>query len=366
MCQRCLMDLERATSFRELILKSDEYLKELCSVKFKEVLGILNENSKENILKLKKSSRKRSRDNGSMEQEIAENVENTGKVDKKSPRYIENNHNLISIVKEEDFKIECVNLSPISNTLIRESHDVNEFSQNNHIDNEFPERFSNKSDTEIRNGEENLTNFITNDSYTNVNTQNHHNSYQNHTNFSSKSISHHRTSRFSPVFDSQIIKEEFISNEPVRESSVESQEPKKSRKDFKSSSLSYKSTSLIEPDSLDLQCQICYKKFSKRCYLTQHFQTIHMELKPHRCPKCGKKYASLDILNSHVKKHGDDKPFKCQMCSKSFNHKADLKRHELGHSTEKPFPCLICGRGFVRNDHLLKHMRVHERREKCK
>ncbi|KAL7013703.1 hypothetical protein ACKWTF_015536 [Chironomus riparius] len=115
-------------------------------------------------------------------------------------------------------------------------------------------------------------------------------------------------------------------------------------------------------DSDEIKCDICFKTFSKRCYMTQHFQTVHMPFTPHKCSKCGKKYANIEELNLHVLKHIADKPFKCPYCPKAFNHKSDLKRHKISHAGKKPFQCTMCSRGFVRNDHLLKHIRVHQRK----
>lgn len=117
----------------------------------------------------------------------------------------------------------------------------------------------------------------------------------------------------------------------------------------------------------EFRCDVCSKTFTKRCYFTQHNKTAHIGHKPFKCPRCGKKYQTQELLDDHLMKHDGEKPFKCELCPKSFNHKTDLKRHTILHTTEKPHICGQCGKGFVRKDHLQKHLGSHMRKmEKLK
>lgn len=109
------------------------------------------------------------------------------------------------------------------------------------------------------------------------------------------------------------------------------------------------------------RCVECDKVFNKSCYLTQHNRSFHNGLKPFKCQRCGKKFASIEELDIHFAKHNGDKPFKCEVCPKQFHHKTDLRRHMCTHNG-KPFSCEICGKGFIRNDHMLKHTEIHRRK----
>lgn len=109
------------------------------------------------------------------------------------------------------------------------------------------------------------------------------------------------------------------------------------------------------------KCIECDKVFNKSCYLTQHNRSFHNGLKPFKCQRCGKKFASVVELDVHFAKHNGDKPFKCELCPKQFHHKTDLRRHMCTHNG-KPFSCEICAKGFIRNDHMLKHTEIHRRK----
>lgn len=109
------------------------------------------------------------------------------------------------------------------------------------------------------------------------------------------------------------------------------------------------------------RCIECDKVFNKSCYLTQHNRSFHNGLKPFKCQRCGKKFASIEELDIHFAKHNGDKPFKCEVCPKQFHHKTDLRRHMCTHNG-KPFSCEECGKGFIRNDHMLKHTEIHRRK----
>lgn len=47
----------------------------------------------------------------------------------------------------------------------------------------------------------------------------------------------------------------------------------------------------------------CGKTFSTKENLRQHIVTIHMNIKNHTCPVCGKKYPYPSRLMNHMQKH---------------------------------------------------------------
>jgi uncharacterized Zn-finger protein len=124
------------------------------------------------------------------------------------------------------------------------------------------------------------------------------------------------------------------------------------------------SPNLTSKSKVQFLCVPCNKTFSHKCHYTQHMKTVHTGVKPYKCQRCGKKFATENELDRHAVKHDGLKPFRCVKCPKSYNNKVDLKRHEKNHESQAPHPCEICGRGFVRRDHLEKHYQSHERKGK--
>lgn len=134
-----------------------------------------------------------------------------------------------------------------------------------------------------------------------------------------------------------------------------------------SSNSSLNTSSFLTPKTtknLSIHCEPCNKFFTHKCHYTQHVKTVHSGVKPFKCQRCGKKFATENELTKHAAKHDGLKPFRCLQCPKSYNNKVDLKRHEKNHEFYAPHPCEICGRGFVRRDHLEKHYQSHERKGK--
>lgn len=121
-------------------------------------------------------------------------------------------------------------------------------------------------------------------------------------------------------------------------------------------------TSQPQPKS-KIQCPMCPKSFNLRCHFTQHMNIVHSENRNFKCPICGKKYQTQELLEQHIEKHSGEKPFKCTQCDKSYNNKIDLKRHAKTHDEVLDHICQRCGWGFVRADHLEKHMKMHQKRK---
>ncbi|KAI8615131.1 hypothetical protein BC830DRAFT_1124132 [Chytriomyces sp. MP71] len=79
------------------------------------------------------------------------------------------------------------------------------------------------------------------------------------------------------------------------------------------------------------------------------------------CPSrgCGKAFASLSHMHSHLRSHGAVREFICKQCPKSFARRHDLNRHVNSvHSVHQgivKFVCTHCGKGHGRADSHHRH-----------
>merc|ERR1712025_477717 len=88
--------------------------------------------------------------------------------------------------------------------------------------------------------------------------------------------------------------------------------------------------------------------------------SCHVELKPHECLQCGKKFAKANLLREHKKRHFEDGTFQCNYCNKKFFTPNKLREHIRIHTGEAPLKCNICGKGFKRHSNLSEHKKIHE------
>merc|ERR1712025_1077525 len=88
--------------------------------------------------------------------------------------------------------------------------------------------------------------------------------------------------------------------------------------------------------------------------------SCHVELKPHECLQCGKKFAKANLLREHRKRHFEEGNFQCNFCQKKFFTPNKLREHIRIHTGEAPLKCNICGKGFKRHSNLSEHKKIHE------
>ena len=79
-----------------------------------------------------------------------------------------------------------------------------------------------------------------------------------------------------------------------------------------------------------------------------------------KCPLCGKKVDSTELLNCHVMEKHDNYQFLCKFCKcrRSYSSRNSVERH-IGHHS----PCDTCGKQFHKVYVFEAHKNVHS--EKC-
>lgn len=148
-------------------------------------------------------------------------------------------------------------------------------------------------------------------------------------------------------------------------------------------------------DPATFTCDYCNKTYHSRPQLKNHILWIHMDIRPHQCKWCGKRFYTPARLAEHHVVHTRARNFECDICGAKLVSKMAAVYHRRRHTGEKPYecadcgerflsssrrsehakrrhnrgvrlPCLICGATFVRGHELRKHaLKVHEGRTEC-
>nr|XP_012214852.1 PREDICTED: zinc finger protein 236-like isoform X1 [Linepithema humile] len=119
-----------------------------------------------------------------------------------------------------------------------------------------------------------------------------------------------------------------------------------------------------------LKCDICRQEFTKRMLYRRHMQN-HAEEKPHRCPKCSASFNIPTNFTLHMATHNTGDP-KCPECGRKYARMASLKSHMLLHEKEENLFCTECEDAFLTKAQLDAHLKLHgekwanEDARKCK
>lgn len=108
--------------------------------------------------------------------------------------------------------------------------------------------------------------------------------------------------------------------------------------------------------TMEFQCDICFKTFSRQSDLNRHKKSIHNKSESFACDKCEKKFNRKDKLDEHFRKCS----IICKYCDSNFEHQRDLNDHELLLHTNRKYMCTNCTKTYSVKRDLKKH------REKCK
>ncbi|XP_046466966.1 zinc finger protein 236 isoform X1 [Neodiprion pinetum] len=120
----------------------------------------------------------------------------------------------------------------------------------------------------------------------------------------------------------------------------------------------------------NLKCKICGKGFTRLMLLRRHTEQ-HAEEKPHRCPKCPASFNVPTNFTLHMATHNIGEP-KCPECGRKFARMASLKSHMLLHEKEENLFCTECEDAFTTKAQLDAHLKLHNEKwttddvRKCK
>lgn len=109
----------------------------------------------------------------------------------------------------------------------------------------------------------------------------------------------------------------------------------------------------------EFKCTMCPKVFTLSGKLGVHIRTVHLKVKRHACEVCEWKFYSKSELKEHMIRHGGERKYQCNVCKKAYARKYTLREHMRIHDNVRRFVCTTCGRSFVQNCSLKHHIKIH-------
>ena len=133
-------------------------------------------------------------------------------------------------------------------------------------------------------------------------------------------------------------------------------------------------TGEIESDKM---CEFCCKEFSNikslrnhqlyNCKVNSRPKIDKPETPPEEavfCNECGREYATLKLLKSHMRIHSKaymEAKYTCDICGNDYRSNVSLQNHiNTIHNGLRNFPCDICGKLFTRANTLRTHKKIHD------
>ncbi|XP_063390836.1 gastrula zinc finger protein XlCGF26.1-like isoform X2 [Cydia fagiglandana] len=100
-------------------------------------------------------------------------------------------------------------------------------------------------------------------------------------------------------------------------------------------------------DPAQFTCDYCKKTYTSRPQLKNHILWIHMDVRPHQCQWCGKRFYTPARLAEHSVVHTRERNFACDICGAKLVSKMAAVYHRRRHTGEKPYRCEDCGDCFI-------------------
>lgn len=107
-------------------------------------------------------------------------------------------------------------------------------------------------------------------------------------------------------------------------------------------------------------CSICRKPLKSKQSLQAHMRR-HYNICNYNCEDCGDTFVTSSELVNHRKKHNLTKKIECHLCGYKTHTKKNLITHLKRHTGNRSFKCNICQVGFFTQSNLQRHQRVHTR-----
>ena len=108
-----------------------------------------------------------------------------------------------------------------------------------------------------------------------------------------------------------------------------------------------------------LQCQICWKQFTDKKFLEQHFQT-HSGENPYKCEMYPEGFSKSTFLETHNLTRYGGNSYKCQYCFKTFTNYHVVTHNVYGcYCTNQ---CTTCSMHFVNKYSLRRHVENYHNR----
>lgn len=119
---------------------------------------------------------------------------------------------------------------------------------------------------------------------------------------------------------------------------------------------------LTHTDNFPYACEYCDRRFRLSSKLKIHSE-IHTTKPELLCPICHRSQKSQEELEVHVKNHNDNR-LQCPSCGNLFRRNAQLKDHyNAVHLKLRPYKCEFCELGFGDRKTRRVHQRTHHKQE---
>ncbi|KAL0808296.1 hypothetical protein ABMA28_012789 [Loxostege sticticalis] len=100
-------------------------------------------------------------------------------------------------------------------------------------------------------------------------------------------------------------------------------------------------------DPATFTCDYCGKTYHSRPQLKNHIIWIHMDIRPHQCQWCQKRFYTPARLAEHTVVHTRERNFECDICGAKLVSRMAAVYHKRRHTGEKPYHCEECGESFI-------------------
>ncbi|CAG9574125.1 unnamed protein product [Danaus chrysippus] len=115
-------------------------------------------------------------------------------------------------------------------------------------------------------------------------------------------------------------------------------------------------------DPATFTCDYCSKTYHSRPQLKNHIMWIHMDVRPHQCQWCGKRFYTPARLAEHMVVHTRVRNFECDICGAKLVSKMAAVYHRRRHTGERPYECQDCGERFISSSRRSEHAKRRHNR----